>query len=458
LEGRIVYFNEAAYRTRGYSEDEFQTLNISDLEVPDCPRFFGTKMKELLERGEVTFEAVNQRKDKTVLPVEIHAKVIESDGQKLVMSVARDISERKAALEKIEVEEEKCKVMLNAANVIVQSVNKEGRFVFVNDEWRKLLGYNDEDLKQITFKDVVRPDHLQHCLNVFSQIMNGACVHDVETVFTAKNGFELQLSGNVCSISEGGKVVSSVGFFHDVTERKQNEERLREFSQKIESMNEKLRVVGGLARHDVRNKLSAINNYAYLIRKKHGELPDVLNGINMIEQAVKQSVKIFDFARTYEQIGVEELSYVNVEAKLNEAYSLFPDQKVKLENNCSGLTVLADSLLMQLFYNLIDNTMKYGKETTTITVHFKRTDQENLELVYEDNGVGISNDIKSRLFQEGFSSGGGTGFGLFLIKRLVEVYGWGIKEDGAPGQGARFVMSIKNARKNGQTSYQIESS
>ena len=63
LDGRLVYFNEAAYKTRGYTRDEFQALTIQDLEVPDNPRFFGARMSELLEKGEATFEAVNLRKD-----------------------------------------------------------------------------------------------------------------------------------------------------------------------------------------------------------------------------------------------------------------------------------------------------------------------------------------------------------------------------------------------------------
>ena len=57
LDGRLVYFNDAAYKTRGYTREEFQALTIQDLEVPGNPRFFGARMSELLEKGEATFEA-----------------------------------------------------------------------------------------------------------------------------------------------------------------------------------------------------------------------------------------------------------------------------------------------------------------------------------------------------------------------------------------------------------------
>ena len=100
LDGRLVYFNDAAYKTRGYTREEFQALTIQDLEVPGNPRFFGARMSVLLEKGEATFEAANMCKDKKVIPVEVHSQVIEFDDRKLVLSVARDISERKAAEEK----------------------------------------------------------------------------------------------------------------------------------------------------------------------------------------------------------------------------------------------------------------------------------------------------------------------------------------------------------------------
>ncbi len=81
-----------------------------------------------------------------------------------------------------------------------------------------------------------------------------------------------------------------------------------------------------------------------------------------------------------------------------------------------GLTVLADSFLRQLFFNFVDNTRKYGKKTTTIRVYFEKADQDRLKLIYEDDGVGIPLENKQSLFKEGFSTGGSTGFGLFLVQ------------------------------------------
>ena len=100
-----------------------------------------------------------------------------------------------------------------------------------------------------------------------------------------------------------------------------------------------------------------------------------------------------------------------------------------------------------MFYNFLDNTRKHGVKATVARVCHKPDNNDRILLVYEDDGVGISNENKSNLFKEGFSTDGSTGFGLFLIKRMVEVYGWTIAEDGEPGKGAKFVITIPVAAK-----------
>jgi signal transduction histidine kinase len=243
----------------------------------------------------------------------------------------------------------------------------------------------------------------------------------------------------------------------DVTDRLKAEERLREASKKLVVTNEKLQVVGGLTRHDVRNKLSTVTGYAYILKKKHGDLADVVEGLSRMEQAVSDSMKIFEFARAYEQLGVEELVVVNVEKVVEEAIGMFSGLTFKVANECRGLTVIADSFLRQLIYNLIDNTSKYGKTTKTARIRYQYTDERNLLLIFEDDGVGIPSENKKQIFQKGFSTEGSTGFGLFLIQKMMDVYGWSIEENGESGKGARFVITIPKTNKNGEENYHVES-
>ena len=159
-----------------------------------------------------------------------------------------------------------------------------------------------------------------------------------------------------------------------------------------------------------------------------------------MQTALKQILDILELGRVYEQIGSQELAYVDVCEFFQESVALVSDSKgINIRCECEGVEVLADSLLKQLMYNLIDNTVKYGEKTTKINFGYKE-EKNQLKLVYEDNGVGITNEVRAHLFEKGF--GKGTGFGLYMIKRIVEAYGWAIEENGEQEKGARFTIQI----------------
>jgi PAS domain S-box-containing protein len=253
--------------------------------------------------------------------------------------------------------------------------------------------------------------------------------------------------------NDKGEFIGIIGISTDITEQKWMQEVFDDAIGKVVELNEKLQVVGSLTRHDIRNKLSAVNGRTFLLKKRLSGNAEALLQLKELELASQQMLDILEFERIYEQVGVEELKYIDVERHLNEAVALFSDLKgTELINECHGLTVLADSLLRQLFYNLIDNSLKYGEKIKNIRVHCKE-EENQLKLVYEDDGVGIPEEMRSNLFSKGF--GKSTGYGLYLIKRICEAYGWTIQETGKHGQGAQFTMTIPKISKDGKNSYEI---
>jgi signal transduction histidine kinase len=90
------------------------------------------------------------------------------------------------------------------------------------------------------------------------------------------------------------------------------------------------------------------------------------------------------------------------------------------------------------FSTTFDNTRKHGEKATTARIYCDHEEAGGLHLVYEDDGIGISAENKKNLFTEGLS----TGFGLFLIKKMMGVYGWSISEEGEPGKGVKFVIHL----------------
>ena len=153
-------------------------------------------------------------------------------------------------------------------------------------------------------------------------------------------------------------------------------------------------------------------------------------------------------------MGTEAQSYVDVSKSVDEAVMLFSDlHGAKVVNDCHGLTVLADSLLRQLFYNLIDDSLKYGEKVSQIRMYYEKVGESQLKLVYEDDGVGIPEAEKGKLFKEGY--GKGTGYGLYLIRKMCEIYSWTIQETGKQSKGAQFTITIPAMNENGKIAYQL---
>ena len=191
-----------------------------------------------------------------------------------------------------------------------------------------------------------------------------------------------------------------------------------------------------------------------MLRKKMGSSVDIANKLRMIERACKDTEEILEFAKTYEQLGAEELNYVNVDKTLQEAMMLFSSSlNIEVINDCQGLAVLADSFLRQMFYNLIDNSAKHGKKVTRIRIYYEKSEQDQLKIICKDDGVGVPLMNKLQLFQEGFSTNGTSGYGLFLIKKMLEVYGWTINETGEPEKGAQFIITIPKVNAVGKENY-----
>ena len=306
--------------------------------------------------------------------------------------------------------------------------------VDINPRFEELFGYPLSEIRGKQIDKVIAPENMIEEANMLNdKALKGFAYCD--TIRMRKDGSLVPVSVSAAPIFIQGELVGYVSVYKNISNLKKTESDLA-------IMNEKLRVVGALTRHDVRNKLSVVAGYSYLIKKEHAKELDTTQRIDKMTESIKEIERIFEFAKIYEQLGAEELIPVNVGEAVSEATALFSAVSIKIVNDCQGLRVVADSSLRQLFYNFIDNTQKYGLKATKARIYYEDINDDKIRLIYEDDGVGISNEDKSKLFKEGYSTGGSTGFGLFLIKKMMDVYGWQIQETGEPGKGVKFIMTL----------------
>jgi signal transduction histidine kinase len=222
----------------------------------------------------------------------------------------------------------------------------------------------------------------------------------------------------------------------EITDRKHAEEALKQ-------ANTKLNLLSGITRHDIRNQLVVLRGFLEISKRSLGDAAKMSEYILREEQAAKSIEHQIDFTKQYQDLGVNAPTWQNVEETIKKTQAALPARDIRIIVEVGTLEVYADPLFEKVFYNLIDNALKYGGETLTAIHIFYREVPDGLMLICEDDGAGISVTDKTRLFEKGF--GKNTGLGLFLSREILGITGITIRESGEPGKGARFGVLVPKA-------------
>jgi len=101
--------------------------------------------------------------------------------------------------------------------------------------------------------------------------------------------------------------------------------------------------------------------------------------------------------------------------------------------------IYTDLLIEKVFFNLIDNSLRHGEHVTKIDIRFRQEDT-GLSIIYEDDGIGVADQEKERIFERGV--GKNTGYGLFLVREILSITGLTIKESGIFEKGICFEIFV----------------
>jgi signal transduction histidine kinase len=217
----------------------------------------------------------------------------------------------------------------------------------------------------------------------------------------------------------------------EIDERRQVENALHQ-------INAKLNLVSSIARHDILNRLTVIYGIISLLQEgiSDSTYRDYLNKAEESAIAIKRQI---EFTGDYKNMGLEEADWQNVKDSLRQSCENVDLKGVSLDIFTNTLEIFADPWLKKVFYNLIDNTLRYAERVTKITVSFRESG-EGLDLLFEDNGIGIPFDEKEKIFERGY--GKNIGYGLFMAREILAITELTIRETGIPGEGARYEIQV----------------
>lgn len=364
-------------------------------------------------------------------------------GNKVTSAVAslRDVTNKKKIENELLKSQQKFQALFTANPEAAVFLDTNFVVIEVNSRFTSIFGYDPEEIKGKSIVDLIVPEEVE---KESAELRKRMIQSHVETITRrkTKDGRLLPLFMSGRPIKVNNDVIGVVIVYKDMSDVIIAQEELSRALDRAELLNEKLCVVGGFIRHDIRNKLMGISGNVYLAEKYFEDKDRVKASLNNIKTATNNILSSLNFAKDFEMLGNQELTYTDVGKAFDQAITAFGDlRKVNIINECKGLTVYADEMLTTVFHNLIENSLKYGKTLTEIKIHAE-TKKEVTIIRYQDNGTGIDREIKEKLFVKGV--GKGTGYGLYLIKRTCEIYGWTIDETGQPEKGVCFELRVPN--------------
>lgn len=227
-------------------------------------------------------------------------------------------------------------------------------------------------------------------------------------------------------------------------------EKNRRLAEQTKEQRETLSLLTRLVSHDLRNDLAVISGYTDMIDEHVDEEGEPY--VEIIDNRITEAVGLLEDTSTLVKSITDdrELEPVDLSATLTQEVAKIRENhpEVTLETEIADdLTVTADSLLAQLFGNLLSNAVFHNDpESLTIWVT-ATTDEEMTEVVVSDSGTGIDPEFRERCFKLGEQSpdSNGDGIGLYLVSRLAKIYNGSVDLDESDAGGARFTVTIPRA-------------
>jgi PAS domain S-box-containing protein len=237
LKGKLLYVNESAATQTGYTRAELTGMTLLDLYDLETSARVRNRMAELMNKREIAFEGGHRRKDGVVIPVDVRARLVDWEERGIVLSVARNISERKRAEAALRESEDKFRSLFEQSMDAISVSRPDGTGVEANRAWLTLFGYERDELECLNFRNLY-VDLFEH--ETFIQAIDVTGLVEDEVQLKRKDGSTFVCHRTTVARRDGGgNVVLFQGVFHDVTEQRRAEQALSESEEKYRALFER---------------------------------------------------------------------------------------------------------------------------------------------------------------------------------------------------------------------------
>ena len=444
-EGEILYANEAACRTLGYTRRELIGKSVPDID-PNFPEAkWPAHWEEIKRRGSFTFESERITRDGRMLKSEITVNYLRYENREYNCAVLRDITQRKQA------EQERDRLWNHSPDLLCIA-GFDGKLKQINPAWTEILGWSPEELLGQAWIELVHPDDREAALAAEHTLLRGEALTGLENRYRCKNGQYRWFSWNAIPLPEQQTICA---FARDITRERTLAEQFRQ-AQKMEAIG---RLAGGIA-HDFNNLLTVINGYSSLLL---GAIHDDARRkpLEVMHKAGQRAATLTSQLLAFSRKAIVDLQVLDLNHVVESITGMLgrmigEDIQLKLDLAPSLSHVAFDpGQLEQVLMNLAVNARDAMPDGGILTISTREAESPSndrekpsnlppgryVQLIVADDGLGMNDEVKAQIFEPFFTTKGvgiGTGLGLATVYGAVQQAGGVIAVESQPGRGTTF--------------------
>lgn len=493
--GEIIQANPFLESLFGYDQGELISQPVEIL-LPGAFRNRHVEHRQNYHKKPVprtmgaNLDLLGQRKDGSQFAIEISLSHMDIDGERYVIAYASDDTVQQEMLRSLK---EAKKISDDISKIVEESLNEififdatTLKFIQVNKGARRNIGYTLDEIRELTPLDVKREFEEEEFLRIIEPLRKGT-VNELtfETTHTRKDKTTYPIEVHL-QYSNLGEQPVFVAFISDVSQRKEYEHRIlmhsEELEKKVIERTEELRAseaklresfekekqLGELksrfvsmASHEFRTPLSSILSSANLIGRyeKESQHDKRMKHVNRIESSVRNLTAILNDFLSLEKLESGKIRYNPIEIEVNEYIQHVIDEMSLISKNNQKIlhfhegnsTIKADEhLLKNIIINLLSNGIKYSPEGKNVELHTQYADGK-INIQVKDYGIGIPEEDQKLMFTRFFRAHNvtniqGTGLGLTIVKRYLDLMDGKIWFESEEGKGTTFFVEIPEAK------------
>ncbi|WP_020677134.1 PAS domain S-box protein [Geopsychrobacter electrodiphilus] len=448
---QLLRANRGARNNLGYSKQELAKMTLLDLNPLLSKEDFFALVHPLRmgKKETIVFEALHQRKDGSRYPVAVQLQLLRTETP-IFVAVILDISERKRAEERLRVSEARFRSIFDTAAAGIVILSPYGQIQEVNPYFCNFSGYRAEELIGRNIEEVTYPDDREMTIDYYATLRQAQDpIINIEKRYLCKDGQIRWGYVSIACVSERDQSKNyCIGLVQDITNHKVTEAKMQQAYDELDAF---VRTVA----HDLRTPLTPIIGIAEILQSYvSGALdPDALNLLADIEKSGQHMLALLEDLLDLAQVRHVQQPAVPVDTRrmIDQVLQNLTNQiiaaKVKVKVGPLSSLCLPETLISQLFANLIGNAVRYaGDAGRPIEVGEERLDRQVIFYV-RDHGPGIPPEERVRIFEVFYRGAAakkirGTGIGLATVRKITRLYHGDVWVEETPGGGSTFKLKF----------------